>query len=52
MLEVLAKQSNTTKDKFKKYYEDNDLIPLLRNQLKESKVIEFLLNSADVKEER
>lgn len=50
MLNLLAYQSNTPKEEFKKHYKDNDLIPLLRNQLKENKVTEFLLNNAEVKE--
>lgn len=49
-LSLLSQQSNMSLEEVKKYYKDNNLIPSLRNQLKESKTIEFLLNNADIKE--
>jgi len=50
MLVFLASQSNAPVEKVKKHYEENDLIRPLKNQLRESKVIQLLLDKADVAE--
>ena len=50
VIESLAKQYNKTKDELTEHYTKNNLIEGLRDQLKESRVIEILLNNANVKE--
>lgn len=49
-LDLLARQSNTAKENVKKYYEDNDIAGSLRQQIKENKVIEFLISKAEIRE--
>ncbi|NQT06975.1 MAG: trigger factor [Candidatus Omnitrophica bacterium] len=48
--DLLAQQSGKSKEEVKKHYVDNQLLGSLKNQLRENKVMEFLLNSADIKE--
>lgn len=51
-LEELANQSGASKEDVKGYYEKNNLLSYLKTQLRDNKTIDFLLDSADIKEER
>ena len=51
-LNLLALQSNTTKEKIRENYKQNNLLLPLMYRLRENKVIDFLLKNADVKEIR
>ncbi len=51
-LNLLALQSNTTKEKIRENYKENNLLLPLMYRLRENKVIDFLLKNADVKEIR
>lgn len=48
-LELLALQSNTPKEKLEKHYKNNDLMGHLKHQLKENKIIDFLISKASVR---
>ncbi|MBL7069561.1 MAG: trigger factor [Candidatus Omnitrophica bacterium] len=49
-LNLLAQQSNRTNEKIREYYKDNNLLSALKNQLKENKITDFLLQNVDIKE--
>jgi len=49
-LKFLAQQSNTTDENIRKYYKDNNLLSALKNQLKENKITDFLLQNVDIKQ--
>ena len=51
-LEVLARQSRTSKEELKKHYIENNLMTSLKGQLRENKVIDFLIDNANIKEGR
>ena len=51
-LSVLAQQSNTTPEKVKKHYTDNNILGYLRNQIKEGKITQVLLSKINIKEEK
>ena len=47
---VLAEQWGKSKEEVKDYYVKNKLLNQLRSQIRESRVVEFLINNADVKD--
>ncbi len=48
-LTALAQQSKASKEQVEKYYVDNGLLDHLKYQLRENKIIEFLLRNAEVR---
>ena len=51
-LSLLAQQSNMPVEQVKKHYTDNDQLGYVRNQLRENKIIEFLLSKVDIEQSR
>ena len=49
-LKAYAAQSNKPLDEIKKYYQENNLLGYLRNEIRENKIIDFLIKHADIKE--
>ncbi len=47
-LEVLALQSNVSKDELEKYYREKGFLGRLKGELRENKIIDFLIKNADV----
>ncbi|MEE8359605.1 MAG: trigger factor [Candidatus Omnitrophota bacterium] len=47
-LSLLAQQSNTTPEKVRKHYADNNILGYLKNQIKESKITQILLSKVKI----
>lgn len=47
-LSMLAQQSNTTPEKVRKHYTDNNILGYLKNQIKESKIAQILLSKVKI----
>jgi trigger factor len=52
VMDLMAKQSNTTKEKVREYYTKNKMLGYFRSQLREEKIIDFLISKAEIKEEK
>ncbi|MDB4349473.1 trigger factor [Omnitrophica bacterium] len=50
MLNLLAQQSDKSLEDVKKYYTQNNLLEYLNNQIKETKIMEFLMSKVEIKQ--